>query len=136
MCRNATSRARRCKFVSARLLATIALFAASTVSTHAQTNWTGQFSSDWFFGDNWNGGIPRRTTDVNINTVTPNATVVASPGAEANNLAVGRNGTGMLTVQTGGTLINELGTVGNLPGGLGTVTVTGSESSWTNINPW
>ena len=39
----------------------------------------------------------------------------------------------MLTIQTGGTLTNSFGTVGNLPGGLGTVTVTGPGSSWKNI---
>jgi outer membrane autotransporter protein len=120
------------KFVSSRFLAAIALFAASTVSTHAQTNWTGQFSSNWFLSDNWDASFPRQTTDGNINTVTPNSTVVASPGALARNLAVGPNGTGMLTIQTGGTLADSFGTVGNLPGGLGTVTVTGAGSSWSN----
>ncbi|MGO4677881.1 autotransporter outer membrane beta-barrel domain-containing protein [Bosea sp. 2YAB26] len=38
----------------------------------------------------------------------------------------------MLTIQTGGTVANSLGTIGNLPGGLGTVTVTGAGSSWSN----
>ena len=43
---------------SAALLATIALFAASTVSTHAQTsNWTGRFSSNWFLSGNWDVGF-------------------------------------------------------------------------------
>src|ERR1700736_2133767 len=83
--RGARSPARAgCKFVS-RLLAAIALFIASTVSTHAQTNWTGQFSSNWFLSGNWDAGFPRQTTDANINTVTPNSTVVASPGALARN---------------------------------------------------
>src|SRR4029077_12590219 len=95
--RGATSRARAgCKLISSRLLATIALFIASTVSTHAQTNWTGRFSSDWFLSGNWDAGFPRQTTDGNINTVTPNSTVVASPGAAARNLVIGPNGTGML----------------------------------------
>ena len=45
-------------FVLSTLLATIALFAASTVSAHAQsTDWTGQFSSNWFLTGNWIGGI-------------------------------------------------------------------------------
>jgi outer membrane autotransporter protein len=133
--RGATSRARAGgKFISSGLLATIALIAASTVSAQGQTtNWTGQFSSDWFFGPNWLNGLPRRDIDVNIHTVTPNATVVASPGAAAHNLSVGANGTGMLTIQTGGTLVNELATIGNLQGGLGTVTVTGTGSNWTSI---
>src|SRR3954447_17631230 len=100
--------------------ATMALLAA-TSSTHAQSNWTGQFTSNWFLAGNWLGGVPSQVTDANINTVTPNSTVIASPGASAQNLAVGSNGTGMLTIQTGGTLNNSFGSVGNLPGGLGTV---------------
>jgi outer membrane autotransporter protein len=131
--RGAASRARvGCEFVLSRLLATIALFAASTVSTYAQTNWTGQFSSNWFLSGNWDAGFPRQTTDANINTVTPNATVLSDPGALARNLTVGANGTGMLTIQNGGTLADSSGAVGNLPGGLGTVTVTGAGSNWSN----
>ena len=38
----------------------------------------------------------------------------------------------MLTIQTGGTLADSFGAVGNLPGGLGTVTVTGAGSNWSN----
>jgi outer membrane autotransporter protein len=130
--RGATSRTRGGCNVSARLLAAIALFIASTVSTHAQTNWTGQSSSNWFLSGNWDAGFPRQTTDGNINTVTPNATVISDPGALARNLTVGANGTGMLTIQSGGTLADSFGTVGNLPGGVGTVTVTGAGSSWSN----
>jgi outer membrane autotransporter protein len=115
------------------LLASIALFIASTVSTHAQTrNWTGPFSSNWFLSGNWDSTFPRQTDDANINTVTPNPTVIDSPDALARNLVVGSNGTGMLTIQTGGTLADSSGTVGNLSGGLGTVTVTGAGSSWSN----
>ena len=98
------------RFPQIRLLASTAIFAASTVSMHAQTqvtNWGGQFSSDWFFGDNWINGAPRRTFDVNINTATPNSTEIGRSGAEANNLAVGQNGTGMLTIKTGGTLLDR-----------------------------
>src|SRR4051794_15687559 len=98
--------------------ATMALLAA-TSSTHAQTSWTGQVSSNWFVGFNWTPALtPGQTDDAIINTVTPNSTVIASPGALAQNLAVGANGTGTLTIQTGGTLNNSFGTVGNLPGGL------------------
>ena len=52
----------------------------------------------------------------------------------ANNLTIGANGTGMLTIQAGGTLADQFGTIGNLPGGVGTVTVTGPGASWTNVN--
>jgi T5SS/PEP-CTERM-associated repeat protein/autotransporter-associated beta strand protein len=130
--RRATSRARAGgKFVSSRLLATIALFAASAVSTHAQTrNWTGRFTPDWFLSGNWDSTFPRQTDDAIINTVTPNPTVISRPGALARNLTVGANGTGTLTIQNGGTLADSFGTVGNLPGGVGTVTVTGAGSNW------
>jgi outer membrane autotransporter protein len=120
-----------CKSVLPTLLTTIAVFAACVVSAHAQTrNWTGQSSSEWFFIGNWDTGFPRQTDDANINTVTPFATVISSPGALARNLTVGANGTGALTIQTGGTLADSFATIGNLPGGLGAVTVTGAGSSW------
>jgi T5SS/PEP-CTERM-associated repeat protein len=106
---------------------------AATSSTRAQTNWTGAVSSDWFLGGNWAPAIvPRQTDDANINTVTPHSTAVASPGALARNLSVGPNGIGILAIQNGGTLANSLGTIGNLPGGLGTVTVTDAGSNWSN----
>jgi outer membrane autotransporter protein len=120
------------RFVSSRLLATIAIFAVSVVSTHAQTNWTGTVSSDWFTAGNWNAGVPAAGTIANINTVTPNPTVVGTAGAAALNLAVGQSGTGMLTILGGGTLTNTLGAVGNGPGSQGTVTVTGPGATWTN----
>jgi outer membrane autotransporter protein len=129
------SRARAgCRFVLSTLLPAIALFAASTVSTHAQTDWTGQFSSNWFLSGNWTAGFPRQTEDGIINTVTPNPTVLSGPGALARDLTVGANGTGMLTIQSGGTLVDQFGTIGDLPGGVGTVMVTGAGSSWTNVN--
>src|SRR5262249_22949435 len=60
--------------------AVMALISASTVSTRAQTNWTGAISSNWFNASNWSGGLP---TGINatIDTVTPKPTVVAAPGA-------------------------------------------------------
>ena len=38
----------------------------------------------------------------------------------------------MLTIQSGGTVTDAFGAVGNLPGSLGTVTVTGAGSNWSN----
>ena len=77
------------RFSQIRLLAIVALLAASTVSTHAQTNWTGAVSNDWFSPANWDAGVPRRATDANINTVTPNRRRSGAPGATALNLTVG-----------------------------------------------
>ena len=131
--RGATSRVRaEGKFVSSGLLAAIAFLAASMVPAHAQSDWTGQFTSNWFLAGNWIGGFPRQTDDGNINTETPNPTVLSDPGALARNLTIGANGTGMLTIQNGGTLADSSGAIGNLPGGVGTVTVTGAGSSWSN----
>ena len=134
--RGATSRARAgCKFVLSTLLVTIALFAASTVATHAQTNWTGAVSSDWFTAGNWSAGVPftaATNASANIDTVTPNFTAVTSAGARALNLAVGENGIGMLLVQNGGTLTDFGGFVGDLPGSRGTAIVSGAGSTWTN----
>ena len=71
---------RRGQFGSSTALVTIALLAASTVPTRAQTtDWTGQFSSEWFLSGNWIGGFPRQTTDANIDTVTPNSTLITTP---------------------------------------------------------
>ena len=112
--------------------ATMALLAA-TSSTRAQTNWTGALSDNWFTAGNWNAGVPTAGTSANIDTVSPNPTVVATPGGTALNLAVGQNGTGRLTIQSGGTVTDVFGAVGNLPGSQGTVTVSGAGSTWTNI---
>jgi outer membrane autotransporter protein len=132
--RGATSPARAGgKIVSSGLLAAIALFAASTVSTHAQTNWTGANSNGWFNSLNWNAGVPNALTSANIDTVTPNSTEVRGAGASALNLTVGQNGTGILVIQTGGTLTDFGGAVGNLPGSRGTVIVSGAGAMWTNI---
>ncbi|MBR0876442.1 MULTISPECIES: hypothetical protein [Bradyrhizobium] len=114
--------------------AVMALLSASTVSTRAQTNWTGATSNDWFTAANWTAGVPvLGGSDANINVTLPNATVVGVPGAVAQRLVVGRTGVGNLTIQNGGTLLTFTGgVVGFL--GRGDVTVTGAGSNWTNVN--
>jgi T5SS/PEP-CTERM-associated repeat protein/autotransporter-associated beta strand protein len=52
--------------------------------------------------------------------------------ATAVNLAVGESGVGILAIQTGGTLTDSGGFVGDLPGSRGTVTISGAGSTWTN----
>ncbi len=91
-------------------------------------------SSDWFLAENWLGGFPRQTDDGIINTVTPNSTVLTSPDAQANNLVIGQNGPGILTIQNIGALATSSGAVGNLSGSLGTVTVTGAGASWSTAS--
>jgi fibronectin-binding autotransporter adhesin len=46
-------------------------------------------------------------------------------------LTVGHNGIGAITVSAGGTLLSDTGSLGDAPGGTGTVTVDGVGSSWT-----
>ena len=48
------------------------------------------------------------------------------------NLVIGLSGVGVLTLQNGGKLIDDGGFVGDLRGSPGTVTVSGSGSTWTN----
>lgn len=89
--------------VSSRLLAiALALLAASAVSAHAQSTWTGANSSDWFLAENWIGGRPTQSREGIINTAPP--AVIATPGAEARNLQVGSTATGALSIQNTGTL--------------------------------
>ena len=109
----------------------------SLVPAHAQTNWTGNTSSDWFTGSNWLGGaIPTPAADAFLDTIVPNPTVINAPGAQALDLVVGGLGTGALTIGSGGTMSNNVGHIGGCSGcgtgSFGTVTVSGAGATWTN----
>ena len=113
--------------------AVMALLSASTISTRAQTSWTGAIDSNWFTAGNWTAGVPAGT-NATIN-VFPPAAVVQIPGATAGSLDVGTLvGVGNLTITNGGTLTTFGGV--NIGTGLarGDVTVTGSGSQWINVN--
>ena len=101
------------------------------VSAHAQTDWTGANSSDWFIPGNWTAGVPTAGTSANIDTESLHPTVVETPGGRALNLSI--DGTGMLAIQNGGTVTDFGGFVGNLPGSQGTATVSAG-STWTNAS--
>jgi T5SS/PEP-CTERM-associated repeat protein/autotransporter-associated beta strand protein len=117
----------------ANLLATTATIAllAATSSTHAQTNWTGAVSTNWFTAGNWSAGVPNAAIGAIIDTTT-NAPVIATPGALAQSVLVGQFATGALTISNAGTLTNGFGAVGGAPGSQGVTTVTGAGSMWTN----
>ena len=130
----------------------------------SQTVWTGTNSNDWFTAGNWTPAtVPGTGTSVQINTVSPNPTVIGTAGAQANQLTlgtaaaqtgnltisgagtlslsnaaglflVGDFGTGAVTVSGGGTLSTFTSAIGNNTGSTGTVTVTGANSRW-NVNP-
>jgi T5SS/PEP-CTERM-associated repeat protein len=114
---------------------TIMLLVVSAGTAHAQSNWTGAESPDWFTAGNWIGGVPAAGITANLNFTTPNPTAIdASPNATAQNVIVGANGDGELRIQRGGRLTNVLGAVGNLTGSQGAVTVSGVASTWTNTD--
>jgi outer membrane autotransporter protein len=126
---------RRSTVLACTVIATAQIVAL--VPAHAQTNWTGNTSSDWFTGSNWLGGlIPTPAADAFIDTIVPNPTVVNGPGAQALDLVVGGLGTGALTIGSGGTVNNGVGHVGGCSGcgtgTFGTVTVSGAGATWTN----
>jgi outer membrane autotransporter protein len=106
---------------------------AALLPAHAQTIWTGNTSSNWFTGGNWQGGAaPTLATNASLDTIVPNPTVVNGPGAQALDLVVGASFTGALTIGSGGTVANTDGSLGFSSGSTGTVTVAGAGATWTN----
>lgn len=63
--------------------------------------WYGAFSSDWFNGDNWCGGVPAAATDVVIPYPSTNYPVISgTTTAYCNNLSI--NSGASLTIEPGG----------------------------------
>ena len=82
------------------------------------------------------GATAAVTDDVVLGfNATGNGTLTVDGGGSeldaADAFVVGRAGTGVLTVQNGGTLTGNYSYVGNSSGATGTATITGSGSSWT-----
>ncbi|UFS78561.1 autotransporter domain-containing protein [Tardiphaga sp. 37S4] len=122
--------------LSNRLLGTSSMVALGLVlatSTPSRaSDWTGGTSTDWFIGTNWSGGVPTAGSNADIGTVALNTTVVGAPGAQANAVNVGKSGIGTLTIQNGGAVSSGLGVLGYNGGSIGTATVDGVGSTWTN----
>src|SRR3954452_3172277 len=110
----------------------LGMILASTMPSCAVEFWNGSASTNWFSVGNWAAIVPDNTTSTRIDTVTPNATVIGAAGAQSTGLRVGVSGTGALTIQSGGTMNNTLGIIADNAGSVGTVTVSGAGSSWTN----
>src|SRR6266704_2622524 len=110
----------------------LGLVSATTTPSRAAEQWTGAASTDWFSAGNWSAGVPTNSTSTRIDTITPNATVVGTAGAQATGLRVGVFGAGALTIQNGGTVNNTLGIFADQAGSSGTATVDGAGSTWTN----
>lgn len=110
-------------------IAALGLALVATTPSHA-SQWNGSVSTDWFVPANWNGGVPTNADQAIMDQVAPNPTVVGAPGAQAQEVFVGNNSIGVLTILNGGTLTSSTFTViGNGATANGTVTVTGVGSS-------
>ena len=125
-------------------------------SAQAQTIWTGGTSTDWFTAGNWTAGVPNAGTSAFINDGVTFNPVIDAAGAAASEVwigtfasvlsgtldidgagtlttplfVVGDVGTGTATVSGGGVLTTGISSVGNNVGAVGTVTVTGENSTW------
>ncbi|TEA76606.1 autotransporter domain-containing protein [Allopusillimonas soli] len=117
---------------STTALAGVALAFALAGGTARADEWTGAASDDWFEAGNWtDGSVPTATDEVQLDTATPNPTVVNAPGAQANYIDIGVVlGTGALTIEDGGTLTNVNATLGHNSTAQGTALVTGIGSAW------
>jgi outer membrane autotransporter protein len=101
----------------------------------ADTDWKGTVSDDWYDAGNWTNGAPDVAAigvATNIDSITPNITVINGAAAASGSLYVGVGNTGSLDIVGGGNLLDALGTVGAGAGSNGTVSVSGSGSEWTN----
>ena len=105
---------------------------SASSACNAQTNWTGANSTDWFDGGNWSAGVPGIATAAVVDKTSPNSAVVSGAAAASDVLAIGVSGTGALNIQNGATVSSSSGRIAILVGGIGTVTVTGPGSTWTN----
>lgn len=87
---------------------------ACLLPVHAQLNWNGTASGDWFTGSNWTpGAVPSTGVTVNINSgTTPFAPVIATAGAQAGTVSIGT-----LAGQSGQLAINGPGTLTSSPAG-------------------
>ncbi|MER8376276.1 autotransporter outer membrane beta-barrel domain-containing protein [Mesorhizobium sp. M1406] len=102
-------------------------------SAAADATWTGATSTNWFDPGNWTpNAVPDATNFVNINTLTPNPTVISGAAASGLVVFVGRNAgdVASLKIINGGTLSDSQGPVARFAGSTGTVVVDGPGSAW------
>lgn len=96
-------------------------------SSAAADTWNGG-TGDWFDTGNWtDGSVPTGTDVVEIDA---GEAQVEATGAISRDLQVGRFATASLTISGSGALTSEAIQLGTFIGSAGTVTVTGSGSSW------
>ena len=105
-------------------------------STTAAEVWEGNISDDWFTPGNWDtGSLPALNTDVFIDLTVPNATVISAGNALADDIFIGSNATGNLSILAGANLNSDRNArIANNATADGTVIVAGVnggvQSSW------
>lgn len=73
----------------------------ASVLINNTNNWLGITNTNWNTASNWTCGIPTSTSNVNINTGTPNSAIVSTIG-QVNSITLGTNAS--LVVTTGGNI--------------------------------
>ena len=114
--------------LSACMLAVLLLLTGPAL---AQTEWTGVTNNNWFFAGNWSPEEVPIQSDVDIDIVDPNVTLVYEQATGTLDLLrVGVFDEGELWVRNGGSIESLDGFIGIEPDSLGSVWVDGAGSSW------
>jgi autotransporter family porin len=91
-------------------------------------------TGDWTTGSHWQGGTaPTAATDFAVINNGGTAEITTF-GVVAQEVLVGNTGSGTLAISNGGSVSNTFGTIGWSSGGIGSVSVDGTNSNWTNNN--
>ncbi|MDR1889940.1 MAG: hypothetical protein LBQ81_11280, partial [Zoogloeaceae bacterium] len=110
-------------------------FAGASGQVWADQIWDGGGGDDkWTTDANWDPDNAPSATD-NATISNANVSIGASENATSATVVVGTSGgTANLYITEGGTLTNTYGRIGDASGSVGSVTVDGSGSTWTNTN--
>lgn len=94
---------RRRRWQTALLGSTALVGIAVASPAVADQTWIGTTSGDWFTGTNWSGNAaPTGIDNVTIDTTTPNAaTINSGTTGNAQDITVGNNATGSLSLTNG-----------------------------------
>ncbi|GHU42472.1 hypothetical protein AGMMS50289_07250 [Betaproteobacteria bacterium] len=99
----------------------------------ADRTWIGG-NDNWITDANWSGGTVPTTGDTALIDTDVTVTIGASESGDigAGDFYLGSGGGSALSITSGGTLITGVSRLGGSTGTTGTVTVDGTNSSWTN----
>lgn len=108
--------------------------ALTTPARAANLQWLGAGSTDWFTAGNWSpAAVPTAADDVSVDSTSPHTTVINGGSATSQTLVVGEGGTGNLAITNGGGLTSGgVGYLGYYGNSVGTVSVDGAGSFWSN----